>query len=636
MFIYISRECSQKCNIYDTNEDTRKTLDFVSQCALKHYAKLDSLVVAQTQQVILFSNCHLDKLQAAISEPVNISPLAELKKSSKNILLGEYSNQTVTPSKSGAGKICTDVALVAHKVGADFDEFAGDCFAKFEQHFYLYGWHSASQSLHVAKSPLNPTPIYWAELPHGLVISYDISLIRDILATPITVSQAGLASWLSGFPNPAVSLFNKIQVLPIGYRVEIDLSLQVNLIKFWDIDPENKVRCNSQDDYAACFFETLSASVQNAMQTENNQLVSQMSGGMDSTSITALANKHAKNINKQVLPLSHIYSQSTDCDEQQLVDDMLGFLKIENSIKMTVDKGQDRDFLSLYPTDIQSPGTVLSPRYVRELALVKQAGANVLLSGNGGDEMCWGHSLAYTQRFKQGDLSVVPEVLKACPKLGMPRLRTSINLFVKPLLPDVLFTLLGRASQLKQSFATPDWLTDKGKELAETASAIDNPFNLDQDPVGYNRYISLKTTSTYNALHSYDKLSRNQRIRVRHPFFDTKVAELSFALPVKQLIQGAYPKWLLRYSMQNELPKSVCWNVKKTTFDQHFGNLVRENASEIRDILQDERLADMGLVNPSILLAEFDTVVASPERPVHVDLLYAILTYSWLQAHFPE
>jgi hypothetical protein len=88
--------------------------------------------------------------------------------------------------------------------------------------------------------------------------------------------------------------------------------------------------------------------------------------------------------------------------------------------------------------------------------------------------------------------------------------------------------------------------------------------------------------------------------------------------------------------MQGHLPESVCWNLKKTTFDQHFGNLVRENASQIREVLQDERLADMGLVNQSLLLAEFDRVVTSPFASVQVDLLYAILTFSWLKTHFPQ
>jgi asparagine synthetase B (glutamine-hydrolysing) len=330
-----------------------------------------------------------------------------------------------------------------------------------------------------------------------------------------------------------------------------------------------------------------------------------------------------------------MYTHSENSDESQLVKEMLDFLKVDQSIQMPVDEGKDRDFLALYPSDLESPGTVLSPRYVKELALVKQAGADVLLTGNGGDEMCWGHSAAYTQRFKQGDWRVVTEVLKASSKIGMSKRKALATLFVKPFMPEIVLKMLTGRQSDPDDQSVPIWLTAKAKSLAIEETRIDNPFNKAKDPVGYNRYQSLKTTSTYNAVRSYQKVAQQFDIDVRHPFFNTKIAEFSFAIPPKQLIQGAYPKWLLRNSMDHKLPKSVCWNLKKTTFDQHFGNLVRENANELRAILQNQRLADMGLVNQSLLLAEFDRVVANPDIPLQVDLLYAILTFSWLKTHFP-
>jgi asparagine synthase (glutamine-hydrolysing) len=303
---------------------------------------------------------------------------------------------------------------------------------------------------------------------------------------------------------------------------------------------------------------------------------------------------------------------------------------------MPVDEGEDRDFLALYPSELESPGTVLSPRYVKELALVKQSGADVLLTGNGGDEMCWGHSAAYTQRLKQGDWRVVTEVLKACGDVRMSKRHVLSNLFVKPFVPEIVLKMLTLNKKSPLQHSVPIWLTEKATSLTVEETQVHNPFDKQKDPVGYNRYHSLKTTSTYNAVRSYEKVAQQFDIDVRHPFFNKQLAEFTFAIPDKQLIQGPFPKWLLRHSMQGHLPESVCWNLKKTTFDQHFGNLVRENASQIREVLQDERLADMGLVNQSLLLAEFDRVVTSPFASVQVDLLYAILTFSWLKTHFPQ
>ncbi|WP_158967174.1 asparagine synthetase B family protein [Paraglaciecola sp. L3A3] len=629
MFIYLSRKNSQKIN---------KSVDLDSSLAIAKYApstyqNLSHFTVNDQEQVLSFAVNPL----TSITDEANITPAivdshVSAEKSCKNIVIGNLAGDVGFTQLLPVAENCTDLVDKVTNLAHLFDNSAGQCFAQLDSQFVLFAWHQQNNQLHIAKDPFNPKSIFWAELADGVLVSTDIQFISKMLHKPLLLSEAGLASWLSGYPNPAISLFQDIHVLPIGHRLQVDSELNVQSIAFWDIDPEHKIHYNTQQEYADHFLQGLSASVAQASATDADVLVSQMSGGMDSTSITAIANKQAKHNNKQVLPLSHMYKNSEKCDEEQLVQDMLSSLNIQHSIQMAVDEGADRNFLALYPSHLESPGTVLSPRYIRELALVKQAGANVMLSGNGGDEMCWGHSLAYTQRLREGDFAVVPEVLKACPALGMPRLKTLSNLFVKPFLPEMILKALGAQAKPEHTFNTPVWLTDKAQELAYNETKVANPFDLKKDPVGYNRYLSIKTTSTYNAMRSYDKLADDFGISVRHPFFNTTVAEFSFAVPMKQLIQGPYPKWLLRYSMQNDLPKSVCWNLQKTTFDQHFGNLVRENASQIREILEDERLADMGLVNQSLLLAEFDRVVANPSIPLQVDLLYAILTFSWLRA----
>ena len=134
-------------------------------------------------------------------------------------------------------------------------------------------------------------------------------------------------------------------------------------------------------------------------------------------------------------------------------------------------------------------------------------------------------------------------------------------------------------------------------------------------------------------MRSYQKVGWQYGIDVAHPFFDPRMAEFSFAVPGKQLIRGPYPKWLLRNAMQNHLPESVCWNVKKVTFDNHFGQLVKDNAKPLRELLSDTRLASLGLVDNDVLLKAFDAAVGGNGVSVHVDLLYAILTQRWIQQH---
>jgi len=492
-------------------------------------------------------------------------------------------------------------------------------------------WATDKQQLIASRDALNQHCLYYARVGQVTVISSEASFIAGLLPAKPALNPAALACWLAGEPNPELCLYNNIDVLPMGCSLQASPDGGVNTQSFWDIDPAHRLELASDDAYRDAFYQLLYESVSDHIAGDDRLVVSQMSGGMDSTSITALAHQLLGS-QRSCRPLSHLYSQSESCDESDNIKAMYAHLGLQDPIQITVDAGAHRDFLSLYPTDFDSPGTVLSPRYHQECEIIQAVGSHRLLTGNGGDEMCWGHASAYTQRLKQGEFGVLSEVLKACKQTGMAPWPVFRSLFVKPMIPQSLMAL-ARQIKGRQPADLPAWLTPKASALARETGTVTNPFNPNKDEVGYARYQALKTTSTFNSLRSYQKVAWQYGIEVAHPFFDPRIAEFSFAVPPKQLIRGAYPKWLLRNAMDNLLPESVCWNVQKVTFDNHFGQLVKDNAESLRKLLEDSRLEEMGLLDNSKLLSAFDQTVGSNKAHVHVDLLYAILTQRWIQQH---
>lgn len=492
-------------------------------------------------------------------------------------------------------------------------------------------WDNHTRTLTASRDPLNQHCLYYANIGAVTVVSSEAHFIARLLPNKPALNPAALACWLAGQPNPALCLYEGINTLPLGSSVQISPTGSAIEHTFWDIDPHSELEMNTDEAYRDAFYDLLHSVVGDHISNSDNVIVSQMSGGMDSTSVTAIV-QHLLKPEQQCRALSHLYSHSQSCDESDNIKAMYEKLELVDPIQVTVDAGAHRDFLSLYPTDFDSPGTVLSPRYHQECELIKGAGSSKLLTGNGGDEMCWGHASAYTQRFKQGELSVVREVLEASKLTGLKPWPVMRSLFIKPLIPEMLINL---ARKIKHSAPSelPAWLTANATKLATDSSDVENPFNERKAPVSFARYHALKTTSTYNAVRSYQKVAWQYGIEVAHPFFDRRIAEFSFAIPPKQLIRGPYPKWLLRNAMQNDLPDRVCWNVNKVTFDNHFGQLVRDNAKPLRELLCDTRLEEMGLVNNRVLLEAFDKAISGQVAYVHVDLLYAILTQRWIQQH---
>lgn len=497
----------------------------------------------------------------------------------------------------------------------------------------------------VFNSPFHPTPLYICHYLNCLVVTQRLDLIT-LFVSP-KVSHSALAQWLSGRPDPNVSMFDNIHLLPFAhyghYPAQPNHSRQrfipdskvvtahpLVLHRFWDINPEHRIYHKHIDEYAEHWRGILQSRVQHDLDLAKHQVASQMSGGMDSTSIAALANQ-ALDGDQHLIGLSHTYRNTSSCDESDLIAAMVDHLQLQQHHQIELDQFADLDFTHLYPTQLASPGIVHSPKYAQELALLSSLDVDVLLTGNGGDEMAWGHSLVYADRAISGDLKVIKEVVTTAKQHQMPVVKSLLSALIKPNLPDALVSLLGKAPT--QQTQLPPWLGAKAlQQLADLDNHNPYPNKLGRQGLA-SRYEGVMQTATFNSMRSYESLSRQHDIAVRHPFFDPLLAEFSFAIPQQLHIQHTYPKYLLRKAMHPLLPEAVCWNPHKVIFDQHFANIVRGNKASLRQLLSHTGLQDLGLVDNAKVLAAFTSVVDDPNGSLNVNLLYTILTQSWYQTH---
>lgn len=495
----------------------------------------------------------------------------------------------------------------------------------------------------VFNAPFHPTPLYVCQYLNCLIVTQRLELIL-LFISPI-VSPLALAQWLSGRPDPNRSMFNNIHLLPFAHyglypaahtpKTAIIADYEplasvhpLTLKRFWDIDPEHQMHHANIHDYAEHLRNILQHRITQDLQLSSRNIACQMSGGLDSTSVAALANQ---TLQSDLITLSHTYKHTSSCDESDLIDAMVSHLHLQRHQQIELDQFAHLDFMHLYPTQLASPGIVHSPKYAQELDLLARLDVSMLLTGNGGDEMAWGHSLVYADRAINGDIKVIKEVITTAKQHQMPVMQSLLRVLVKPNLSDTLVALLGKAPI--QQIQHPPWM---GAQALALLSNVDqhNPFphQLGRQSLA-SRYEGVMQTATFNSMRSYESLSRQHGIQVRHPFFDPILAEFSFAIPQKLHIQHAYPKYLLRKAMHSLLPEAVCWNPHKVIFDQHFANIVRANKASLQTLLSHRGLHDLGLVDNTQVLAAFSRVVDDPNGSLNVNLLYTILTQSWYQTH---
>ena len=526
-----------------------------------------------------------------------------------------------------------DAAFIHHC----YNKWDGEFCNRLEGDFCYALWDEQNNEMHIGRNAFNARSLYYITLNNSLFVACDAKLLSQHPDIKVTVNKTAVLQWLSGRPNPNLSMFNEISLLPGGSRMVFLANGKITTKKIWDVDPNFLLRYHNEDEYKQEFFDLLHTSVKHCLVTSAPTVFSQMSGGMDSTSVTSLANlicqKQGAGLHTDLHTMSHRYQDTNSCDELDKINDMIASLHLKNTHFIDLDHYQCTDFSQLYPTDYDSPGIVLSPKYHEELALMQSLGADVLLTGNGGDETCWGHSATYRKRLYSGELGVIKEIVTASRELQQPVARSVYSVFVSPLIPNVLKQLLNLAKGKPWANQDhPPWLGKEAKGL-DWQITLDNPYSKHFSPSKHARYDGIHNTSTFNSMRSYQKVADKYGIDVRHPFFDQKIIEFSFAIPEKMLIQGVYPKWLLRQTMQDYLPDSVCWNKHKTVFDHHFANLIRNNQVELRLLLSHTGLQDLGLLDNKVLLEAFNDVVDDRNKSLNVDMLYAILTQLWFQTH---
>ena len=499
----------------------------------------------------------------------------------------------------------------------------------------------------LATSALNPETLFYCSLkqfPDAYCISNDIRVLLTILKGK--VCKTALSFWLAGRPDPNRSLYQNIQQVPQGGYVVLSKGNKPATDLFWDINAESAERYSAKSQNSHLLEDSkerlsylLSESISHSLATQKglgkNTVFAQLSGGMDSTSVYALANCLSALYDLEVQSVSHIYANTESADERSNIQAMISRYPQAQSHFIELDKYVDQRFKALYPTHPQSPGMVMSPKYHQEAQLLREYGAGGLLTGNGGDEMFWGHSLAYFDRFASGNWKVVAEVMQSARSLNLPVLGALRSVFLGPL-KQVVKNGFNRkkVEDALASFTMPVWLTPKAISLIKEADKRNNPFSNSKNNLArYARYEGVFQTSTFNPMRSYQAVFNEYGLKVQHPLFNKHIAQFSFDVPQHMHISGAYPKLLLRNTMNSYLPHQVCWDNKKTVFDKHFAKLLKQNEDEIRVLLSHEGLADEGLIENDAVLTCFNNVMKSPHPSLQVDLLYAILVQSWYQAH---
>jgi asparagine synthase (glutamine-hydrolysing) len=98
-----------------------------------------------------------------------------------------------------------------------------------------------------------------------------------------------------------------------------------------------------------------------------------------------------------------------------------------------------------------------------------------------------------------------------------------------------------------------------------------------------------------------DRNSMAHGVEVRLPYLSHELVQFVFSLPSSYKMREGFTKWILRKTVGNRLPDSICWQKGKTGFEPPQKMWMQQQSLQSLIGHSRQKLVDMKICNEAIL-----------------------------------
>ena len=427
-------------------------------------------------------------------------------------------------------------------------------------------WDDRTQTLFAARDRLGQKPFYFARVPEGAFLF--ASELKAILATGLVRREVDRRSLAHALDRRCVpvdrTIWQNIETLPPAHTLTFEDS-RVRIERYWDLPPtEEPVSVEAA-------IEELRRRFEHAIETHlvaDVPIASFLSGGLDSSTVVAVASRHRPGIRTVSFGFSgdaselavarqtasrhgtsHIEIEDRDFDVADLLVRMAGIFDEPHA-------------------DLADVPTYLVCRAAREHAIV-------ILTGEGGDELFGGYPFWYQPLREMERWLPRPLLLR---RIGSLSARIARRLGVRPdsrtgrwLQGAALarrfssiteahrqhMGLMGRSAFERLELPLPDVPAPKGN-----SGTVDDALRADLTGLLPGLWLT-----------RVDRTSMANGMELRSPFLDTAFADFCISLPSRLKVTKTEEKWILRRAYEHEWTQAVRTK-KKQGFSQDVGQWI--------------------------------------------------------------
>lgn len=470
-------------------------------------------------------------------------------------------------------------------------------------------WDQAKQKLFLARDAVGVKPLYYAALEDRFVFASEIKALMPLMPELGNLDETALDRYLTYLWCPGEGTpFERVRKLMPGQTMWVNAG-QVERHWNWYRLPVARASTTHQLDATSA----VKGTIDHLRTAVHRQLISDvpvgafLSGGLDSSSVVALAQERNPNIRCFTIDAAGAGNEGM-ADDLPYATQVAAHLNVPLEV-VRVDPMQMAMDLPNMVAQLDEPladPASLNVLYISRLA--RQHGIKVLLSGAGGDDLFTGyrrHRALMTEQYWNwlpGSVLSLMEAgthhLNASNPLGR-RLRKLFNgaaLKGDDRLVNY-FRWINRADLL--ALYTPDFRAALSDSRVE-APMLDLLADLPAHTEPLERMLALEKRfflADHNLTYT-DKMSMAVGVEVRVPFLDLDLVEFAAQIPARYKQRGGEGKWVLKKAMEPYLPHDVIYR-PKSGFGAPLRRWLRVELRDwLADTLSPERLRNRGLFDP--------------------------------------
>jgi asparagine synthase (glutamine-hydrolysing) len=421
-------------------------------------------------------------------------------------------------------------------------------------------------SVFIARDPFGVKPLFYHWQPGLLIFGSEPKQILtrpEISSTPDDMI-VGEFLFMNFQDNRRTFYQDVARLRPAHYLVVT--ATEATECRYWNPVPEKDTECRTKQDYLDTFRALFKEAVRKRLNTDW-PVVSQLSGGFDSSSIVVVAGEIYREGDSSLPGFSTVSAVFDDleCDESEYSSAVSESVPFEsesfNPIKEDPTSLLLDDIWQLDSpfTDIQRGTFINTARHINERQ------GRLLLTGLGGDELT--HEEYYLRDLASNGKYwlLCKEAWKGSkkswnsfPYLVMDALRYKVPPFVKN-----IYRKLKRSSWTYPAWATSEFI-DYFKNCPVPPPEVDSGY----PTMTQNAVIQfMNFPANCWALEAIEASSAYRGFEVSHPFLDRKLTEFVANIPLEMRLPDGQWKYLLAASLTGLLPEKVCDRLRKTRFD---------------------------------------------------------------------